>query len=87
MIRTGDHVRHIPSGETWVVAFVEDHTGLLCACGWPCELVPIAQCQLVKQASDEESLALVRKLAAISEPDIRRSWAQRWLASNRVEVG
>ena len=32
-IDTADHVKHGPSGETWVVAYVEDDR--LAWCGWP----------------------------------------------------
>lgn len=77
-MRTGDHVLHKPSGEEWLVAFVED--GRLCACGWPCSLVPATDCELVKSCSDDESRALLAEMASMNDAsDPRCSYAKRAL--------
>lgn len=43
-MRTGDHVLHKPSGETWVVAFVDGDD--LAWCGWPNGLARTSDCEL-----------------------------------------
>lgn len=77
-IDTADYVHHRPSGENWLVAFVEN--GRLCACGWPCELVPLEDCELVQKAAPGELEKLLRDLAAMDGSDPRRSYARRRLA-------
>ena len=50
--RTGDHVRHHPSGQTWVVAFVEgDHVW---PAGWPEGAERMSECTVVHRCTDEE---------------------------------
>lgn len=51
-IDTGDHVLHKPSGEKWVVAFV-DHDRLWW-CGWPEGTAALADCELIKKATAAE---------------------------------
>jgi hypothetical protein len=60
-IDTGDFVLHKPSGEEWVVAYVKD--GRLAACGWPDEIVPVADCVLTKKATPAARRALLETLA------------------------
>lgn len=61
-IRCGDHVFHVPSGETWVVAYVEDDR--LAWCGWPDGTAALDDCTRVHACSDAEHLKLLRELAA-----------------------
>lgn len=76
--RTGDVIRHIPSGEEWVVADVTStHIG---CCGWPHTMAPFADVELVEAATDKGHLRLLRELADMSSPDPRRSYAQDVLA-------
>lgn len=76
--RTGDVIRHIPSGEEWLVADVTNtHIG---CCGWPHTMAPFADVELVKPATDEAHLKLLREMADMSSPDPRRSYAQDVLA-------
>ncbi len=76
--RTGDHVLHKPSGETWVVAYVEDDGRYLAACGWPFSLEPIASFTIEKVVSDEESEKLLQQLAAMHDmDDFRGRYARR----------
>lgn len=79
-IDTGDTVRHTPTGEDWLVAYVANE--LLCACGWPCTLVPINECTLTEKATQEEKQKLLQQLAAMSGDDPRRAYARRVLAAD-----
>jgi hypothetical protein len=78
-IDTGDTVRHSPSGEDWLVAYVAG--GMLCACGWPCTLVPVSECALTEKATAENRLELLRQLANGQGDDPRKRYAQRALAT------
>lgn len=74
-MRTADHVFHEPSGETWVVAWADEETGRMAPCGWPtCEAM-IADCRVVKVASDEESAELVDALSRSQRSDATRAAA------------
>jgi hypothetical protein len=82
-IKTGDTVKHGPTGETWTVAFVEDDR--LAWCGWPPGYAKLADCTLVESCSAEESLSLIRQLAEMRGSDRdgydhRKSWAQHYLS-------
>jgi len=76
-INTGDTVHHIPSDESWLVAFVEG--GKLCACGWPCSLEPLSDFVLVRKATLAERLKLLNDMASMKSSDPRRAYAQREL--------
>jgi len=78
-IDTGDTVRHTPSGENWLVAYVTG--GMLCACGWPCTLVPVTECTLTEKATAEKRLDLLQQLASGQADDPRRSHALRALTT------
>ena len=60
MIRTGDIVRHGPSGETWLVAGVLDDR--IAWCGWPEGTALVADCTLIQACNDAEHIALVTEL-------------------------
>src|SRR5436309_3154814 len=62
--RCGDHVKHGPTGETWVVAHVDGER--LAWCGWPEGEAKLADCTLVKAASDAEHLQTLRDCAKSS---------------------
>lgn len=64
MIRCGDHVHHKPTGEDWVVAYVDGD--YLAWCGWPEGEAKLADCTLIKACSDEEHLKQLRECAASS---------------------
>ncbi len=82
-IDTGDTVRHIPSDESWIVAFVEG--GKLCACGWPCSLVPVSECVLIEKATPEARLKLLNDMASMKSSDPRREHARRALCAGASE--
>ncbi len=60
-IDTGDVVKHRPTGEEWIVAYVDGpHLSWL---GWPPGLALVADCRLVKKATAAERVGLLRELA------------------------
>lgn len=68
-IRAGDSVKHRPSGETWLVAYVDGER--LAWCGWPPGEAALTDCELVKRCSDDENLSLLKRLAEMREEDGR----------------
>lgn len=56
--RCGDAMLHKPSGEVWVVAFVDN--GMLAWSGWPAGMANLDDFEMAKRASDEEHLAAVK---------------------------
>ena len=79
-IDTGDHVRHAPSGEDWVVAYVRGDR--LAWCGWPQGEADLADCTLVKKATQAERDKLLREMAASGSADMRASYARQRLAAS-----
>lgn len=78
-IDTADVVLHRPTGEEWLVAYVAN--GKVCCCGWPLSYAPVSDCDLVRKATAEERADLIRRMAEISQPDPRRSYALEALAT------
>lgn len=78
VIGTGDVVRHLPTGETWIVACVSN--GKLSWCGWPEGMADLADCVLVEKATPEQRATLLVDLAAMSGSDHRKSFALGILA-------
>lgn len=74
-IDTGDHVKHGPTGESWLVAFVEGDR--LAWCGWPEGSADLADCTLVQKAAPGEREALLRSMAEIGDGDMRGRYARR----------
>ena len=64
--RTGDHVKHIPSGEEWVVAWCDGDD--LAWCGWPDGMARTSDCRLVKRASDDEHMRAVFEVSKSDGP-------------------
>lgn len=83
-IDTADTVLHKPTGEQWTVAYVRGE--YLAWCGWPRGEAKVADCMLFEKATAEDRLKLLREMAAISEDDPRRSYAQRVLAEETITV-
>lgn len=75
-IDTADHVLHAPTGETWLVAYVEGDR--LAWCGWPPGLAELSDCTLVKKATAEERDKLLHELAKSSD-SFRAAHARRRL--------
>jgi hypothetical protein len=86
-IDTGDTVKHGPTGETWVVAYVQGDR--LAWCGWPPGEASLEHCQLVAKAAPEYRDKLLRDMANVpNEPgrdDRRKRYAEWRLANNGPE--
>lgn len=57
--RCGDTVKHLPSGETWEVAYADPKTNTLAWFGWPDGQARLSDCELVERCSEEEHLSSV----------------------------
>lgn len=64
--RAGDHVFHHGTRETWLLAADEADGEIVC-CGWPETYAPASGCTLVKAATDEERLDILRAVARITD--------------------
>jgi len=53
-LRTGDVVRHVPSGEDWEVLYADYESGYMSWIGWPPGRARIADCELVRKCTDEQ---------------------------------
>jgi hypothetical protein len=63
--KCGDHVKHRPSGETWVVAYA-DNEHVAC-CGWPETLAQASDCTLVKAATNEQHVDMLKRCATLDD--------------------
>lgn len=61
IFRAGDIVHHDPTGEDWVVAYVDGE--YLAWCGWPEGEAKAADCWLKKSCTDEEHINQLREIA------------------------
>lgn len=84
-IDTADVVRHGPTGEEWVVAYVEGEH--LTACGWPETRAPLNDCTLVAKAPWERRQQLLEEMSQIRGDDSRKRHAQRVLAAETIDLG
>ena len=86
-IRCGDVVKHGPSGEMWLVAYVDND--YLSWCGWPPGEAKVIDCTLVKKCSDEEHVTLLKQVAEIRQDgrvfDRRPGMARVALAALGIE--
>lgn len=73
-IDTGDHVRHAPSGEEWVVAYVQGDR--LAWCGWPEGEARLADCTPLSKATPEYRRKLLHDMAAMPGSDARQRYAE-----------
>lgn len=80
-MRTGDHVFHRPSGETWVVAWADYSTGYMAPCGWPTCQAKISDCEIVRRSTDAECNTLVELLAKSGRSDAHKAATLRALTS------
>jgi hypothetical protein len=80
-LRAGDVVRTLREPiEDWVLACDEDR-GRIMPAGWPSTIVDACEVELVTAATDEERERMLQDCAAMTEPDPRRSLAQRQLGT------
>jgi hypothetical protein len=73
-IDTGDSVLHGPSGETWLVAYVQGDR--LAWCGWPEGEARLSDCTLVRKATPEGRNELLHRMADMNADDARRRYAR-----------
>ncbi|NEV80099.1 hypothetical protein DYI24_23980 [Rhodopseudomonas sp. BR0C11] len=64
-MRAGDHVLHGPTGEEWVVAYVDGDR--LAWCGWPEGEAMVSDCEMIKKATDEEHVEWLQEIAKSAE--------------------
>lgn len=64
IIRAGDIVHHEPTGEDWVVAYVDGE--YLAWCGWPEGEAKLSDCWLKKSCTDKEHLKWLRDISKAS---------------------
>ncbi len=78
--RAGDHVKHGPSGESWVLACDEER-GRVMPAGWPESMADAADCTLTKAATERERRDMLTRVAASRSdgPSYRRSLASHQL--------
>lgn len=80
-IDTADHVLHGPSGETWVVAYVEGDS--LAWCGWPEGKAKLTDCTLTKKATPEQRDKLLLEMADCTNDQRGRHARQRLCMETR----
>lgn len=68
-IEIADHVKHIPSGEEWIVARVDDK--YLWPCGWPESREMKKDCVLIKKSSQESRYKLIEELKKLPATEAR----------------
>ena len=73
-IDTGDVVTHCPSGEEWLVAYVDGER--LAWCGWPSGTALRSDCVLTRKATQEQRDELLEHMAAMDIDDPRRRYAR-----------
>ena len=78
-IDTADSVLHGPTGETWLVAYVEGDR--LAWCGWPEGEANLADCTLTKKATPEQRNKLLSEMAGCTN-DRRGRYARQRLGFN-----
>lgn len=76
-IDTGDTVHHAPSGEDWVVAYVQGDR--LAWCGWPEGEAKLSDCTLIQKAAPEYRQKLLEDMAAMTGNDARKRYARHVL--------
>jgi hypothetical protein len=77
-IDTGDTVKHGPTGETWVVAYVRGDR--LAWVGWPEGEASLEHCALIEKATPEYRDKLLRDMAAMQSDDARKRYAAHRLS-------
>lgn len=68
-IEIADHVKHMPSGEEWIVARVNDL--YVWPCGWPESMAMKIDCVLIKKSSQESRDKLIEELKKLPATDAR----------------
>lgn len=83
-IKTGDTVKHLPTGERWLIAWADERE--VSACGWPETIAQASDCELIKSCSAEESLSLLKQIAQGISASYRRARVREILAKKTEEA-
>ncbi len=84
--RAGDIVAHGPTGEQWVVAYVDGE--YLGWCGWPEGEAKLTDCTIVTRCADAEHLDWLRQIGDPKRtPDKRQRMAQAAHPACRLAQG
>lgn len=83
-MRIGDHIKHKPSKETWVVGAVTG--GHVIPLGWPMGFVAIEDVEVTKEATDEEHWKIVKDLINMQEHSDPRHLAGVRALANRIKL-
>jgi hypothetical protein len=62
-IDAGDTVKHLPSGEEWIVAALSLDGAHLYACGWPETMAGLSDCELIAKASTDQRIVILTEAA------------------------
>jgi hypothetical protein len=81
VIDTADIVLHAPTGERWVVAYVQGDR--LAWCGWPEGEAKLSDCTLIEAATDEARLKLLNEMAAMPTSSDARCRFAKWRLGQR----
>ncbi len=81
-MRAGDVVYHRPTGETWLLAWGTEMD--VSPCGWPESIAKSSDCDLVKAATNDEHITMLRRWA-IKSNDYRASMARRQLGEAGID--
>ena len=81
--RAGDTVRHGPTGEKWVVAYVDGDR--IAWVGWPVGEASLADCTLVERVSDETHHMWLLRLAHMQDQSDQRAIKARTILASRKE--
>jgi hypothetical protein len=65
--KPGDVVCHRPSGESWLVAIADPSRDELVACGWPCSIEKLSDCDIAEECSLDESRKLAASLSTLRD--------------------
>jgi hypothetical protein len=80
-VKSGDTIKHRPTGENWVVAAMSpDGKELVCA-GWPETVTSVENCELVKSCSDAEHREMLIEVTRTCAEQLRGSWARKEMES------
>jgi len=84
--RCGDHVLHLPSDETWVVAYADPVIDRLAWAGWPNGIARLSDCEITKQCSDEEHREAVDGWRNSGSDDGRKSKVLAFYGGENVKA-
>ena len=76
-IQTADTVKHLPTGETWTVAYVDGDE--LSPVGFPLSFAKASDCKLIERADFDVKIDLLSQLARMAGDDPRTQHARREL--------